>query len=199
MAYEHAVVLTGGIATGKSTAAALLKLYGFRIIDADTIARQMLDRHSEKVVEAFGDRILDLSGTIDRKALGKIVFENPEERRRLEALLHPPIREEIRLQSEEQERLGKPYLIDIPLFFETGSDYSIGHSIVVYAPREIQLQRLRKRDGFDEAEARQRIDAQLDIEKKRHQATWVIDNSGDLSQLSSECERVKEEILKTFR
>ena len=198
MAYEHAVVLTGGIATGKSTASALMRLYGFRIIDADTVAREMLDRHAEAVAETFGPDYLDASGRVDRKALGSLVFENPEERRRLEALLHPPIREEIRRQSDEQERLGKPYLIDIPLFFETGGDYPIEHSIVVYTPRETQLRRLMKRDGFSEKEARQRIDAQLDIEEKRRRATWVIDNSGDLAQLSSECERVKEEILKAF-
>ncbi len=198
MAFEHAVVLTGGIATGKSSAGALLKLMGFRIIDADAIAHEMLRKHASQIAERFGEEFLTVDGEIDRKKLGAHIFAHPEERAALEAILHPPIREEIRRRSEEQERLGKPYLIDIPLFFETGSDYPIERSIVVYAPRELQLQRLMKRDEMDEASALQRLKAQLDIEEKRHRATWVIDNSGDLSQLSAECERVKGEILKAF-
>ncbi|ADV45305.1 dephospho-CoA kinase [Nitratifractor salsuginis] len=197
MAYEHAVILTGGIATGKSTATALLQLYGFRVIDADAIAHEMLDRHADEVVKRFGAEFLTEGGKIDRKALGAHIFAHPEERKALEAILHPPIREEILRRSEEQERLGKPYLIDIPLFFESG-EYPIEKSVVVYTPKEIQLRRLMERDGFSEEEAKRRIDAQLDIEEKRKRATWVIDNSGDLKQLSRECERVKEGILKTF-
>jgi dephospho-CoA kinase len=197
MAYEHAVVLTGGIATGKSTATALLQLYGFRVIDADAIAHAMLERYAAEVAERFGPSFLTGEGKVDRKALGAHVFAHPEERKALEGILHPPIREEIERQSLEQERLGKPYLIDIPLFFESG-EYPIERSVVVYAPRPTQLRRLMERDGLDEAEAKRRIDAQLDIEEKRKRATWVIDNSGDLKQLSRECERVKEAILERF-
>jgi len=198
MAYEHAVVLTGGIATGKSTATALLQLYGFRVIDADTIAHTMLDRHAEEVAARFGSEFLTPEGKVERKALGAHVFAHPDERKALEGILHPPIREEIERQSEAQERLGKPYLIDIPLFFESG-EYPIAKSVVVYTPRPIQLKRLMERDGLSEEEALARIDAQMDIEEKRRRATWVIDNSGDLKQLSRECERVKEEILNSFR
>lgn len=197
MAYEHAVVLTGGIATGKSSAGALLKLFGFRIIDADAIAHEILDREAARIAERFGEEML-AEGRVDRRRLGERIFADPEERKALEAIVHPPIREEILRRSEEQESLGKPYLIDIPLFFETGRDYPITRSVVVYAPRPLQLARLMKRDKLDEAEALQRLDAQLDIEEKRRRATWVIDNSGDLAQLSAECERVKEEILKAF-
>ena len=197
MAYEHAVVLTGGIATGKSSAGALLKLFGFRIIDADAIAHEILDREVARIAERFGEEML-AEGRVDRRKLGERIFADPEERKALEAIVHPPIREEILRRSEEQESLGKPYLIDIPLFFETGSDYPITRSVVVYAPRPLQLARLMKRDKLDEAEALRRLDAQLDIEEKRRRATWVIDNSGDLAQLSAECERVKEEILKAF-
>ncbi len=197
MAYEHAVVLTGGIATGKSSAGALLKLFGFRIIDADAIAHEILDREAARIAERFGEEML-AEGRVDRRRLGERIFADPEERKALEAIVHPPIREEILRRSEEQESLGKPYLIDIPLFFETGRDYPITRSVVVYAPRPLQLARLMKRDKLDEAEALQRLDAQLDIEEKRRRATWVIDNSGDLAQLSAECERVKEEILRAF-
>jgi len=197
MAFDHAVVLTGGIATGKSTVASLMALYGFRLIDADRVAHEALDRLAPRVAGRFGEAYLTPEGGIDRKALGAHIFAHPEERKALEAILHPPIREEIERLAQEQERFGKPYLIDIPLFFESGS-YPIERTVVVYAPRPLQLQRLMKREGFDEAEALRRIDAQMDIEEKRRRATWVIDNSGDLAQLAAECERVKGEILKDF-
>ncbi len=197
MAYEHAVVLTGGIATGKSTAAALLRLLGFRIIDADAIAHEMLDREAAQIAELFGRDCLDAEGRVDRKVLGARVFADPARRKRLEALLHPPIRREIARESQEQERLGRPYLIDIPLFYETG-DYPIEKVAVVYAPRSLQLERLMKREGLGEEEAELRLQAQLDIEAKRRRATWVLDNSGDLKQLQHECERLKEAILDSF-
>ncbi|WP_456431350.1 dephospho-CoA kinase [Nitratifractor sp.] len=195
--FERAVALTGGIATGKSTAAVILSMLGFRIIDADTIAHRMLELHTPEIVREFGEGILDETGAIERKRLGAIVFGDPEARARLEAILHPPIREEIERESLRQERLGKPYLIDIPLFYETGH-YPIERVTVVYAPRQTQLERLIKRDGLSQEEALRRLEAQLDIETKRSRADWVIDNSGDLRQLQRECERIQEEILKAF-
>jgi len=197
MAFEHAVVLTGGIASGKSTAGALLSMLGFRIIDADAIAHKVLQEQAPRIAELFGREYLDAEGRVDRKALGSLVFADASARRELEALMHPPIREEIRRQSEEQERFAKPYLIDIPLFYETG-DYPIERVAVVYAPRPTQLERLIQREGLSEAEAQARLNAQIDIEEKRRQATWAIDNSGDLKQLQRECERVREEILEVF-
>jgi dephospho-CoA kinase len=197
MAFERAVVLTGGIATGKSTVASLMSLYGFRLIDADRVAHEVLDRMAPQIAERFGSDYLTPEGRVDRKALGSRVFADPGERKALEAIVHPPIREEIARLAAEQERFGKPYLIDIPLFFES-EGYPIARSVVVYAPRELQLERLVKREGMSEAEALRRIDAQMDIEEKRRRATWVIDNSGDLAQLAAECERVKGEILRDF-
>jgi len=196
MAFEYAVALTGGIATGKSTATTILSLLGFRFIDADTIAHTVLDAQHAAVARQFGSGLVR-EGKVDRKALGAMVFADPQKRRELEALLHPLIEEEIRAQAQKQDALGKPYLIDIPLFFEREA-YPIKRSVVVYAPRETQLKRLMEREGFSEAEALQRIGAQMDIEAKRSRATWVIDNSGDLAQLQSECERVKGLILHDF-
>jgi len=197
MAFEYAVVLTGGIATGKSTVASLMSLYGFRLIDADRVAHEVLDRLAPQVAEHFGEGYLTPAGGVDRKALGTRIFAHPEEREALEALVHPPIREEIGRLAEEQERFGKPYLIDIPLFFESG-EYPVKRTIVVYAPRALQLERLMKREGYSEEEALRRIEAQMAIEEKRRRATWVIDNSGDLAHLAAECERVKGEILRDF-
>jgi dephospho-CoA kinase len=196
MAFKYAVVLTGGIATGKSTATTLLSLYGFRFIDADKITHQILDASSDKIADLFGSEYV-AGSKVDRAKLGKLVFADKVRRQELEALLHPLIYDEIARLSEEQDRFKKPYIIDIPLFFE-GDRYPIEKSIVIYAPREKQLERLMKREGFSEEEALRRIESQMDIEEKRKRATWVIDNSGDLKQLQQECDRVKDEILSAF-
>ncbi len=192
MAFKHAVALTGGIASGKSSACNLLKLYGLRIIDADAVAHEILDKEAGAVAKLFGGEYLE-DGCVDRKALGRLVFSDPEAKKALEALLHPKIRDEIARQSERQDALGGPYIVDIPLFYETGS-YPIDKVIVVYAPRAVQKARLMERENLSEAEADARLAAQMDIEEKRKRADWVIDNSGNLKQLQRETERIFDQI-----
>jgi len=196
-AFEKAIALTGGIGTGKSSASAILSLFGFRVIDADKIAHSVLDSKANEIAQRFGKEFILSDGKVDRKRLGRVVFADKELREELESIVHPSIREEIEKASLEQERLGKPYLIDIPLFFERGN-YPIDRVITVYAPKELQIERIMKRDSLSKDEALQRIDAQMDIEEKRRLATWVIDNSGSLKQLQNECERVKSEIISSF-
>jgi len=196
-ALKHAIVLTGGIATGKSSAAEYFRSYGFEIVDADKIAHRMLDDQAGQIAKLFGAQFLS-GGKVDRKALGSVVFADSHKRKVLESLLHPLIREEVAVQAEKLEQESTPYLIDLPLFFESGA-YPFEQVIVVYAPREIQLQRLMAREGYDEAEALRRIDAQMDIEQKRIQATYLIDNSGERTQLEQECLRVRDLILKANR
>lgn len=187
MAFEYAIALTGGIATGKSTVASLLGLNGLRIIDADTIAHRILDENGAWVVERFGDEFVK-NGKVDRSALGKIIFADPEAKKELETFLHPKIRTAIEEQSEKQDKLKYPYLIDIPLFFETSS-YPIKNSVVVYTPKALQLERFMKRNGFSEEESLRRIESQMDIDEKKARATWVIDNSSNLKHLQRECEQ----------
>lgn len=196
MAYEYAIALTGGIATGKSTVASLLGLNGLRIIDADTIAHRILDENCAWVVERFGDEFVKNS-KVDRPALGKIVFADPEAKKELESFLHPKIRAAIEEQSEKQDRLKYPYLIDIPLFFETLS-YPIKNSVVVYTPKALQLERFMKRNGFSEEESLRRIESQMDIDEKKSRATWVIDNSSNLKHLQRECEQFVETIKALY-
>ncbi len=196
MAFEYAVALTGGIATGKSTATMLLSLYGFRFIDADKITHEILDTNFDKIADLFGTEYIN-GGRVDRGKLGKLVFADKVKRQDLEALLHPLIYDEIARQSEEQDRFEKPYIVDIPLFFE-GDRYPIERSVVIYTPAQKQLERLMKRDGYSEEEALRRINSQMDIEAKRERATYVIDNSSDLKQLQRECDRVKDAILSDF-
>ncbi|MDQ1326151.1 MAG: dephospho-CoA kinase [Campylobacterota bacterium] len=196
MSFKYAIALTGGIATGKSSATIILSLYGFRFIDADKIAHQILDEQHIIIAEMFGKDLV-LNNKVDRKRLGSIVFADGIRRKALESLLHPLIYQEIERQAHIEEQFQRPYIIDIPLFFE-GGRYPIEKSLVVYTTRERQLQRLMQRDGYNQIEASNRIDSQMNIEEKRKKATYLIDNSGDLKQLQDECERVKEAILKDF-
>ncbi len=196
MVFKNAIVLTGGIASGKSSAGALLSMLGFRIIDADSIAHKILQEQAPKIAEYFGEEYINSKKEVDRKALGGLIFSNSTARKRLESLLHPLIGKEIENQSKIQESFNKPYIIDIPLFYET-AQYPIDKVIVVYTPRQTQLERLIKREGLLEEEAKARLNTQIDIEEKRKKATWVIDNSKDLKQLQRECQRVQEEILNS--
>ncbi|MFC2073403.1 dephospho-CoA kinase, partial [Campylobacterota bacterium] len=183
----------GSIATGKSSVVAILASYGFHIIDADKIAHKILEEQHEAIAELFGKALVK-EGKVDRKALGAIVFSDSSKRKMLEGLLHPLIYKEIERLSVQQDALKKPYFIDIPLFFEN-ERYPIEKSLVVYTPEEQQLERLMYRDGHSDEEALNRINTQIPVEEKRKRASYVIDNSGTLTQLEKECERVKEEIL----
>jgi len=146
MAFEYAIALTGGIATGKSTVASLLALNGMRVIDADGISHEILEASVSWVKETFGEEYINGS-KVDRAKLGNLVFSDDSQKKILEEFLHPKIRDEIQKRSIKQDSFKFPYLIDIPLFFEKGS-YDIKDSVVVYTPLDVQLERFMKRNGF---------------------------------------------------
>lgn len=196
MAFKYAIALTGGIATGKSTVASLLGLNGLRVIDADAISHRILDENSVWVSEHFGERYVN-ANKVNRPELGKKIFADSEAKKELEAFLHPKIRAAIEEESEKQDRFAYPYLIDIPLFFETNA-YPIERTVVVFTPKELQLERFMKRNGFSKEESLRRIESQMDIEEKRSRATWVIDNSFNLKYLQQECERFVSEIKALY-
>ena len=197
MAYRYAIALTGGIATGKSTVASLLGLNGLRVIDADIISHKILDANTAWVGENFGEEFIKNS-KVNRSELGKVVFSDAEAKAKLEAFLHPKIRAEIEAQSIKQDGFEFPYLIDIPLFFENNS-YDIKESVVVYTPKEIQLERFIKRNGFSQEDSLLRIASQMDIQEKKKRATWVIDNSGKLKDLQQECEKFVDMIKEKYK
>jgi dephospho-CoA kinase len=197
MVFEYAVVLTGGIATGKSSVATMFKEDDFKVIDADKVAHQMLDLHHEEVANLFGESYVE-EGRVNRKLLGGLIFSDAKEKLRLENLLHPLIYAEIERVSLEADEERYPYILDIPLFFET-KRYPIEKSIVVYTPKVLQLERLMSRDGSSREEAQKRIDSQIDIDKKKHLGTYLIDNSQDKIHLQQEYDRVKKEILDYFK
>ena len=120
MAFEYAIALSGGIATGKSTVASLMSLNGMRVIDADTISHQILDTHFSWVEDTYGRKYVKNS-KVDRTKLGTMIFSSPDAKKTLEEFLHPKIREEIERLSIKQDRLKFPYLIEIQLFFQNGA------------------------------------------------------------------------------
>jgi len=196
--FQYAIALTGSIATGKSSTAKILEQRNFTIIDADSIAHTILNEEYQSIAKLFGEALIK-NGRVDRMALGNIVFRSEIERKKLEALLHPLIYNRIVMYAKKLDIKEKPYLVDIPLFYESKRYTRIKKVLLVYTPKEIQIQRLMKRDNICEKEAQQRINLQINIEKKRENANYVIDNSGTLAQLEQECLRVSKLIEKDFK
>lgn len=191
--FKNAIVLTGGIATGKSTVASLFMLHGFLIIDADKVAHEVLDEEVDTIASLFGQEYIK-DAKVDRKKLGNLIFNDKEQKEKLECFVHPLIKQKIVEKAKVFELQNKPYLIDIPLFFEKGN-YDIKSSVVVYTPKDIQIQRLMKRDNCTYDEAVVKIENQMDIEDKKEKGTYIIDNSKDLKNLQNEVERVKKLIV----
>ncbi|WP_127496787.1 dephospho-CoA kinase [Paenibacillus glycanilyticus] len=179
--------LTGGIATGKSTVAAMLVERGAMLVDADQVAREVVmpgEPALEAVASAFGQAVIHTDGTLDRKALGGIVFNNRDLLAQLENILHPAIRNRMqkRIRQYEEQNPRQLVVADIPLLYETGQEKLYDGVMVVYVPQALQLKRLMERNGIAEEEAQRRIGLQMDIEQKRGRADWVIDNSGSLDE-----------------
>jgi dephospho-CoA kinase len=189
--------LTGGIATGKSTVAAIFEEAGARLIDADRIARDVVRKGTSAyrdIVVHFGMDVLLGDGAIDRKRLAAIVFNDPAAQRAIEAIVHPQVKREIdrRLGLIRRQAPEALVILDIPLLFEAGMQRGLDAIIVVYAPERLQVERLMARDGLTESEAFARIRAQMPIESKKALATRVIDNSGSREQ-------TREQALAVYR
>ena len=194
--FKYAIALTGGIATGKSTVTSLFMLHGFLTIDADKIAHKLLNIHSSSIAKLFGEEYVE-EGKVLRKKLGFLIFNNSQEKEKLEKFIHPLIKDAIIDEAKIFESQKKPYLIDIPLFFENGA-YDIQDSVVVYTPSETQLDRFMKRNNYSKEESLNRIASQMPIEEKKSRATWVIDNSKNLKHLQQEVEDFVEKIKKKY-
>jgi dephospho-CoA kinase len=178
--FKNAIVLTGGIGTGKSTVASFLKMYGYKIIDADKISREVFDEKKEKIQQIFG--------TTDRKELRKIVFNDKEKLKILEDMILPEVRNRVLKTAEKYEKDGVAYFVDLPLFFEKQNYPEFDKVLVVYAPKELQIKRVVQRDNVSEEDAIAVLNNQLDIEIKKQKADFIIDNSKDLKHLQREIE-----------
>ena len=186
---QRRIGLTGGIATGKSSAARLLEQHhGLPVLDADLYARQALEPGqpaTEAVLERFGPGVVSSGGVVDRRALGAIVFNNQDERRWLEQLVHPIVRQRF---DQELVQLGtKPAVVlMIPLLFESGLEALCSETWLVDCDESQQLQRLMARDQLNEAEAQARMDAQWPLARKRSLADVLISNRGDAAALNAQ-------------
>uniref|UniRef100_A0A0P4VWC2 Dephospho-CoA kinase domain-containing protein n=1 Tax=Scylla olivacea TaxID=85551 RepID=A0A0P4VWC2_SCYOL len=177
------VGLTGGIASGKSTVSTMMKEMGVPVVDADLIAREVVEpgkRAWTKIRKAFGDEVFHESGEINRERLGQVVFSDMEKRRTINKITHPEIYREIQWQVLRHLCRGEQFVIlDLPLLYESNkcTNY-LFKTIVVTCDDELQLERLMARNTYTEKEAIARIEAQMPLEKKCKMANFVIENSG---------------------
>ncbi|MCJ0570697.1 dephospho-CoA kinase [Enterococcus cecorum] len=177
--------ITGGIATGKSSVVQHFIDLGFPVVDADIIARHLLDQNEQaynEVVKVFGSEILQENGEIDRQALGALVFNHPDKLKQLDELMAPFLQESILAAIKQASQNQKLVIVDVPLMYEKGYDEWMDQVAVVYCTPNQQLKRLMQRNQLTEKEAKQRIDSQLPIEMKKLLAEVVFDNSNDLTQ-----------------
>ncbi|MEO1924124.1 MAG: dephospho-CoA kinase [Nautiliaceae bacterium] len=179
--FKNAIVLTGGIGTGKSTVASFLKMFGYKIIDADKISKEVFEEKKEKIEEIFG--------TTDRKSLRKIVFNDKEKLKILEDLILPEVKKRVLEKAEKLEKDGVAYFVDLPLFFEKQNYPEFTKVLVVYAPKDIQIKRVMNRDNASKDEVKAILRNQMDIEEKKKRADFIIDNSKDLKYLQKEIEK----------
>lgn len=186
--------LTGGIGTGKSTVAALLRERGVPVVDADALAREAVQAGSPglaQVVEAFGSGVLDERGELDRKRLGALVFADDQARKRLNDITHPIVRQLSQQRFAALDQQGVELAAyDVPLLFEVGLDRVLRPIVVVAASEAKQLERVVKRDGLSVEQARARIRAQLPLAEKRAQAEHVVENDGTLAELATQVDAV---------
>ena len=178
--------LTGGIASGKSAVAKILQEMNIIVIDADQVARQIVEPGQpawQEIVTVFGPTVLLEDGRIDRKELGRIIFADAQARKQLNDITHPRIRTEIRKQMEVAREKHDLVFLEIPLLIEGGIAYPVDEVWVVYAKEEEQLQRLKLRNNLTEQEAMERIHSQMPLAEKAALADRVIDNNGSFAEL----------------
>lgn len=188
--------LTGGIASGKSTVSELLSVFGFKVVDADKAAREAVKKGSKglaQVREVFGDEAIDENGEMNRRYMGDLVFNHPEKRLELNAIIHPIVRDIMEEEKQEYLKQGYNVIMDIPLLFENELENTVYEVWVVYTSESIQMDRLMQRNNLSLEDAKARVYSQISIDKKSRMADHVIDNLGDKLELKQNLERLLEE------
>jgi dephospho-CoA kinase len=188
------VGVTGGIASGKSTVARAFAERGVPWVDADDVAREVVEPGEPalaEIAERYGGTVLQADGRLDRRALREIVFADEEERRWLESVTHPRIRERLQAHLERLQAREAPYVLLVsPLLFESGQARLVDRALVIDVPESLQIARTAARDDVDEAQARAIIAAQMSREKRLARADDVIDNSGDAQTLGEQVQEL---------
>jgi dephospho-CoA kinase len=195
------VGLTGGIASGKSAVAKILAQLGAAIVDADVLAREVVATGHEgwkEIVATFGSGVLQADQTLDRQKLRTLIFNNPDARKQLEAIIHPRVRALAERRIREHGEAGYAVVVyEVPLLFEGNLQEWLRPVILVACNVDIQRQRLQRRDDLDAAAAQKHIDAQMSLEDKRKLADYVIENDGSLADLESQVRGVLAKIEAT--
>ncbi len=188
------VGLTGGIASGKSTFAALLRARGVPVVDADLLARAAVEPGTPalaEIVRAFGPEVLGPDGALDRRKVAARVFADPAARRRLEGITHPAVRQAMVAETLRLAAQGHDLVFyDTPLLYEVGLEGALDSVVVVWAPRDAQRARAAGRDGLPPADVEARLSAQLPLAEKAARADFVVDNSGPPAGLAAKADRL---------
>ncbi|UOF92667.1 dephospho-CoA kinase [Fodinisporobacter ferrooxydans] len=189
------VGLTGGIASGKSTVSHMFRKLGAHIVDADVMARRVVEKGRpalQEIVHAFGPGILLEDGTLNRTKLGEIVFREEQSRKRLNEIVHPRVREEVQADTTTflQSHPDGIVIHDIPLLFESKLEHTVQAVIVVYVSEEVQRKRLMERNNLTAEEANRRIAAQMPLREKVQRADYKIDNEGTLEQTERQANQI---------
>ena len=195
------VGLTGGIASGKSTVAEILKRQGAAIINADVLAREVVEPGRQawtEIVNTFGTAVLQPDRALDRQKLRAIIFDDPDARKKLESIIHPQVRALAEQRIREHAAAGYAVIVyEVPLLFEGNLQEWLRPVILVACDVDTQRKRLQSRDNLSAAQAQKHIDAQMSLEAKRRLADYVIENNGSLEDLKRQVQAVLEKIKTT--
>ncbi|EPB0943122.1 dephospho-CoA kinase [Campylobacter upsaliensis] len=183
---KYAYFVSASIACGKSSFIKIANELGFESLSADLIANEITQKNAAVLTEMFLLN-LDKEGKIDKKALANLIFKDKKAKEKLENFMHPKIREELLRKMQILEQKGRIFFVELPLFFESDFYQNLGKSVLIYSPKNVSLQRLMQRDGLDKDEALRRIKSQMDIEKKREMADFVIENVGSYEEFRQNC------------
>ncbi len=195
------VGLTGGIASGKSTVAQILKELGAAIVNADELSREVVQPEQpawQEIVAEFGPAILRDDKSLDRQKLRKIVFADPQARKKLEAIVHPRVRRLAERRFDELSAAGQAVIVyEVPLLFEAQIHHWLRPVILVACDPLTQKKRVQDRDRLTKLEAQRHVDAQMSLEEKRKLADFIVDNNGSLTELRQQVEAVFKKITAT--
>lgn len=195
--------LTGGIASGKSSVARMFKALGAELIDADRIAHQVIKKGTpayKKILKLFGGACLDKTGEIHRGYLGKIIFNDPEKRKKVNAIVHPDV---FKKEKEEEKKIFKKnrnavIIYDMPLLIETGSHLRMDRVILIHVKREKQIERIMNRNRLTREESLNRVRAQLPLYQKKKHADYLINGDEIREKTEKKVKRIFEKIVREF-